>query len=159
MDSPQDNLVVEHLCAGSSRRMPGRGLTLPASTAGWLAPARCFDPNFPEMIDRPGTDRALVREELQALERANDLLGGHRLVLECVQRLLGSTQVNSVRVLDLATGAADIPRALVAWARQRHLPITVTAVDRNPEALAMAQEACRGWPEIRLEQHDLAALP
>ena len=62
-------------------------------------------------------------------------------------------------ILDLATGAADIPRAIVAWARQRRLPVRITAVDGNPEVLQIAQELCRGWPEIHLARHDLRALP
>jgi SAM-dependent methyltransferase len=124
-----------------------------------FAPARCFDPNDPELIDLPGFDRALLREELQMLEDLNRRLHGHHLMLGYVQQLLGSTRMKSLSILDLGTGAADIPRAITAWARQRQLPVTITAVDRNPEVFQIAQEFCRDWPEIRLEQHDLRALP
>jgi 2-polyprenyl-3-methyl-5-hydroxy-6-metoxy-1,4-benzoquinol methylase len=64
-----------------------------------------------------------------------------------------------VRVLDLGTGLADIPRALVAWARQNGQPIAITAVDGNPKIMEFARAACRDWPEIHLEQHDLRTLP
>jgi ubiquinone/menaquinone biosynthesis C-methylase UbiE len=124
-----------------------------------FAPARCFDQNNPELIDRPGTDRVLLREELQMLEDLNRRLWGHQLVLEYVQRLLGSTRTKSLSILDLGTGAADIPRAIAAWARQRQLGVTITAVDGNPQVLEFAKEICRDWPEIRLDQHDLRALP
>jgi 2-polyprenyl-3-methyl-5-hydroxy-6-metoxy-1,4-benzoquinol methylase len=124
-----------------------------------FAPARRFDLNNPELMDRPGIDPAMLREELQMLENFNRHLGGHQLVLEYVQRLLGSSRTESLNILDLATGIADIPRAIVAWARQRRLLITITAVDGNPQVLQIADEFCRDWPEIRLEQHDLRALP
>jgi len=124
-----------------------------------LAPHRCFDPNCPELMDRPGIDRALLREELQTLEKFNQRLGGHQLVLHYIKRFIGSSETASLSILDLGTGAADIPRAIAAWARQRKLSIVITAVDGNPIVLQIAEELCRDWPEIRFEQHDLRALP
>jgi SAM-dependent methyltransferase len=124
-----------------------------------FAPARCFDPNDPELLDLPGLDRTSLREELQMLEELNRRLNGHKLMIAYVQRLLGSISLPSLSVLDLGTGAADVPRAIAAWARERQLPVTITAVDRNPEVLQIAKELCRDWPEIQLIQHDLRSLP
>jgi len=124
-----------------------------------FVPPRRFDPNHPELMDQPGVDRALLREELQTLERFNQRLGGHRLVLHYMKRFVGSTESASLSILDLGTGAADIPRAIVTWARQRQMSIIITAVDDNPDILQIAQESCRSWPEIRFERHDLRALP
>jgi ubiquinone/menaquinone biosynthesis C-methylase UbiE len=73
--------------------------------------------------------------------------------------LLGQNKLQELRVLDLATGAADIPRAVVAWARKRGTKISVTAVDRNEEVLRSAREWCRDWPEIQFQQGDLLQLP
>src|SRR5882672_8981110 len=124
-----------------------------------LSPPRCFNANSPELIDRPGIDQALLWEELKVLESANKRFGGHRLILDLIRKLLRSGQTKSLRILDLATGGADIPRSIAAWFRERHWPVTITAVDRNPEILSYAGESCRDWPEIYLEQHDLRALP
>jgi 2-polyprenyl-3-methyl-5-hydroxy-6-metoxy-1,4-benzoquinol methylase len=124
-----------------------------------LSPPRCFDANSPELIDRPGIDQALLWEELKVLESANRRFGGHRLILDFIRQFLCATQDTSLRILDLATGGADIPRSIAAWFRERHWPVTITAVDRNPEILKYARESCRDWPEIYLEQHDLQALP
>jgi len=124
-----------------------------------LSPARCFDANSPELIDRPGIDQVLLWEELNVLESTNKRLGGHRLMLDLIRRLLGSDQIKSLHILDLATGGADIPRSIAAWFRERLWPVGITAVDRNPEVLRYARESCRDWPEITLEQHDLRALP
>lgn len=123
------------------------------------APPRHFDPNDSELIDRPDVDPAELRQEMATLENANRWLGAHVLMLESVRRLLGSHPPATLRVLDLGTGLADIPRALVTWARQNGLPIAVTAVDRNPIILEFARAACRDWPEISLERHDLRTLP
>ncbi len=104
-----------------------------------LSPARRFDVNSPELIDRPGIDQALLWEELNVLESTNKRLGGHRLMLDLIRRLLGSDQIKSLHILDLATGGADIPRSIAAWFRERLWPVGITAVDRNPEVLRYAR--------------------
>lgn len=123
------------------------------------APPRHFDPSDSELLDRPDVAPSEVRTIMETLEKANRHLGGHQLMVESVRQLLGSRRPARLRVLDLGTGLADVPRALVAWARQNDLAITVTAVDRNPKILDLARAACRDWPEIHLEQHDLRNLP
>jgi ubiquinone/menaquinone biosynthesis C-methylase UbiE len=128
---------------------------------GWrmVTPVRRFDPDNPELVDRPGMTRTALREELQALERCNRWLGGHALVLRYLKRFMRLHRAASLSILDMGTGGSDIPRAIAGWARQRQLPLVITAVDGNSEVLQIAGERCQGWPEIRLEQHDLRALP
>ncbi len=123
------------------------------------APTRRFDPNCPEIIDDPKTAPALLREELGVLEKLNRRLGGCALILNYAERLLAAAEPKSLTVLDLGTGAADIPRAFAAWARTRQIQVSITGADRNPEVLRFARETCADWPEIRLEQQDLRALP
>jgi ubiquinone/menaquinone biosynthesis C-methylase UbiE len=122
-----------------------------------FAPARQFDPNEPELMDRPDVNKAWLREELEILEKINRF-GAHRLMLRYIRDLLDSRKIEELRILDLATGAADIPRAIVAWARRNRTKIKVTAVDGNAEVLRSAREWCRDWPEIQLEQCDLLEL-
>jgi len=123
-----------------------------------FAPARQFDPNEPELMDRPGVNKEWLREELQTLEKLNRF-GGHQLMLRYIGSLLGSRKIDELNILDLATGAADVPRAIVAWARQTGTRITITAVDGNEEVLRSAREWCQNWPEIRLEHYDLLEIP
>src|SRR5450432_153336 len=124
-----------------------------------FAPPRHFDPNEPELIDQPGLDCSLLHEELRLLEDLNRRLSGHKLVRESVERLLGSTHPKSLSILDLGTGSADIPRAIVAWARQKKIAVTITAVDGNAEILRFAEASSRDWPEISFARHDLRSLP
>jgi SAM-dependent methyltransferase len=125
----------------------------------FFAPSRHFDPDEPELIDRPGLDRALLHEELRLLEDLNRRLSGHKLVIESVERLLGPATPKSLSILDLGTGSADIPRAIVAWAQQKKIAITITAVDGNAEILKFAEESSRDWQEINFAQYDLRSLP
>lgn len=128
-------------------------------TDSWFVPRRRFDPSQPELIDRPDLDRESLRQELEALEDANRRLAGHQLVVHYLHRLAGRCSLKSFRILDLGTGVADIPRAIVSWSRSRNLPMTVTAVDASARVLEFACAACRDWPEISLEQQNMLSLP
>ena len=140
------------------------GLAVSQGGAGWnlaslLAPRRRFDRNRPELIDRPETDPALVREELEALASANERFGAYRLVLDFVGRMIETLRPVSLSILDLATGAADIPRAIADYLKKAGIRAAITVVDANPEVVRVAREKCRAWPEICIEQHDVLALP
>lgn len=64
-----------------------------------------------------------------------------------------------IRLLDVGTGSADIPRAVVTWGRRRGIPIQVLAIERNLHAAQGAREASRTFPEIRVVRGDAFALP
>src|SRR5215471_6435416 len=70
-----------------------------------FGPARQFDPNEPELMDRPDVNKAWLREELEILEKINRF-GAHRLMLRYLEHLFGSAHCGELTVLDLATGAA-----------------------------------------------------
>ncbi len=121
-----------------------------------LVPPRRFDPTVPEIMDRPGNEPKLLRADLHVLEEVNRLLGGYRIPLLYLPKFLTGKPLT---ILDLATGAADVPRAIAAWARAQSVKVEITAVDGNPEILPIARENTAEWPEIRVEQQDLLALP
>ena len=124
-----------------------------------FAPPRHFNPAEPELLDRYGIEPALLREELQLLENINARYGGHQLAIQYVARFFDSHKLKSATIIDLATGRADVPRAIINWARQRGFPANVTAVDGNPIVVEVARVSCREFPEIKIEQHDLRSLP
>jgi ubiquinone/menaquinone biosynthesis C-methylase UbiE len=62
-------------------------------------------------------------------------------------------------VLDVGTGAADIPRELVRWARRQGRRVRVFALDRDPATLRIAAELVRDYPEITFLRGDALALP
>ena len=115
-----------------------------------LVPPRRFDLTVPEMMDRPGQEITLLRADLTVLEQINRWLGGHRIPL----RYLKLFQLNRLTLLDLGTGAADVPRMIA-----RRFAVTITAVDSNPAILQIARERSIGFDSIHFEQHNLLALP
>ncbi|HEX2323904.1 MAG TPA: hypothetical protein VHQ00_00825, partial [Chloroflexota bacterium] len=83
----------------------------------------------PEWMDAPGHGREVVVQNLGDLRRCNRLLGGVRLTLRPLSRLVaGVSPVAPLRILDVATGGGDIPRAVASWARGRR-PVFLVASD------------------------------
>ena len=122
-----------------------------------LVPPRRFDPLVPEIMDRPGNEEKLLRADLRVLEDINRFLGGYRIPLHYLWKFLDPLQsAKALTILDLATGAADVPRAIATWARAQLVKVEITAVDGNPEILRIARENAADWPEIHVEQQDLA---
>ena len=91
----------------------------------------------PELLDGPLDDPAALAANLRDLRRVNRLLGGTRLSRRALAALLGE-RTEPVSLLDVGTGAADIPAALVTRPRPDGPRLTVTAIDSRAEVLAAA---------------------
>ncbi len=70
-----------------------------------------------------------------------------------------STAQQPIRILDVATGSADIPQAIMSWARRIGRPMQVIGLDLHPTTLQIARQWVGNDPEIQLIQGDALALP
>lgn len=123
----------------------------------WLIPARY---RGPELIDQAGHPREEVERALRDIQWVNRRLSGWHVVRRHLPSLLDRVPAGRpIRALDLGTGSADLPRAMVTWARRRGRSIQVTAVDNNPEVVAFARRECAGEPSVRILQADIFQLP
>lgn len=114
--------------------------------------------NDPELMDNTGLEPDIVRSNLNDLTRVNYWLGGVKLTVAGLERLTADFRPgDEIALLDVATGAADIPRRLVHWAEGRGLVPRIVATDINPESLAIA--ATDTPPEIQLAVADGRNLP
>lgn len=116
----------------------------------------------PELLDQPGHDPAELAANLADIRRVNRLGGGTRVVLRHLPDLLAAVPPDrEATVLDLATGSADIPLAVAAWARRRGRRLRVIASDLSAEVLAAAAArlAAAGRPPIELARYDALAVP
>ncbi len=111
----------------------------------------------PEDIDDPAQPFAELARSMQDVALTNRLFGGTQTILHHVARLLRDVPTGSrITILDIATGSADIPNALLAWGKTRGLDLTIIAVDNHAGMLQMARETA---PAVHLVQADALALP
>ena len=86
-----------------------------------------------ELLDGPLDDPAALAANLRDLRRINRVTGGAALSLRAVRALGDATTI-----LDVGTGAADIPALLIADARHRGRGLAITATDSREEVLDAA---------------------
>jgi SAM-dependent methyltransferase len=109
-------------------------------------------------MDLPDADPGELARTLADLAWINGHLGGTRLVLHHLATLLRG-QTPPVRILDVGTGYADVPRAILRWGQRRGLSIEVEAVDRHEQIVRLAQGASAAFPGIRIRTGDALSLP
>ncbi len=110
-------------------------------------------------MDDPGADRAALSEALRFLRFVNRRLGGTSAALRYLKRwIAGQGPDEVIRLLDIGTGSADIPRAIADWAISAGRRVRITAVDRHPTTLALAREYLGPREDIELVAADARAL-
>jgi ubiquinone/menaquinone biosynthesis C-methylase UbiE len=119
----------------------------------------------PEHLDGPLTDLDVLSGNLADLGRINRVFGGVTLSRKAIEALVGSRARvgdSPLRLVDIGTGGADIPAALIRAWRRRGARLSVTAIDRRPEVLeaaAAARPSIEAEADLRLELGDGLALP
>jgi ubiquinone/menaquinone biosynthesis C-methylase UbiE len=113
----------------------------------------------PERLDHPEHESPDdLRRILHDLWLANRLGGGAVVVKHLEQLTRGWPPGRPLRMLDLATGMADIPLQVTRWASKRGLEVEFLATDVNPLILDMARKYLKSSPRVRLELQDARRL-
>lgn len=113
-----------------------------------------------ELLDGPLDDRAELIGNLRDLARVNRRLGGISLSARAIDALAPGTA--GISILDVGTGAADIPLALIERGRASGRLVRVTGVDDRPEVLeaaTLADPRVTATGELALHVADGRSLP
>src|SRR5262245_27888624 len=116
------------------------------------------------MDERSVSSSALV-ENFRDISRINRYFGGVAVIRRLLERVLVERAKEEpgrgapLRLLDIATGAADIPLAISRWALKRGIEIEIVATDYSEEILAIARSTVANAPAITLELADARSLP
>jgi ubiquinone/menaquinone biosynthesis C-methylase UbiE len=111
-------------------------------------------------MDEPDVDRARLRHSLSFICLINRMLGYMRATLWHFERLSRTWEPGqAIHVLDVATGSADIPRALAKWGRRRGFDLRIVGLDRHPLTARFADERTSDIPNIRIIRGDALSLP
>jgi SAM-dependent methyltransferase len=90
----------------------------------------------PEVMDQPDLDPRQHRRALRALQRINAVSGSARILWPALRDL---ARQSPLRVLDIATGAGDVPLRLWKRARRAELPMHFAGCDQSRTALDYAR--------------------
>jgi ubiquinone/menaquinone biosynthesis C-methylase UbiE len=117
-----------------------------------------------ELLDGPLDDPDVLIGNLRDLRRVNRWLGGVALSRTAIDALVGrqADTGTAITLLDIGTGAADIPVALLADWQRRERHLEVTAIDSRAEvifAARMARPAIDRLRRLTLATADGRTLP
>lgn len=114
----------------------------------------------PEIIDQPDLDESRHVLALRGLERINRWSGSARILWPAIRDLARQARDAPLRLLDIATGAGDVPIRLWHKVRRAGLALQIEACDRSTTAIAHARQAAvaRG-AEVRFFEWDALAGP
>jgi SAM-dependent methyltransferase len=111
-----------------------------------------------ELMDEPDVDPRHLAKSLRFLRRANRAFGYTRAMLGYFDRFSrGWPKGEAIRILDIGTGSADVPRAILAWADRRGFDVRVTGIDLHEQTIAAA--AANSDPRLTLLRCDALAMP
>lgn len=100
-----------------------------------------------ELLDDPAADPAIVARSLANIARANWWFGGTAAALWGIDQLLeGVPRDRPVSLLDIGTGAADLPAAAIRHSGRRGRRLSAIGLERSPVAAGLA--AARGFPAV-----------
>ena len=114
---------------------------------------RRFDPSETELMDRPQPVSAELANDLRNLRDLNRYFGSYALIRRFIRRWIKPG--DRLRVADLATASADIPRFIVAHARRIGATVEIDAVEQNAATIQIARTLSESFPEIHLIEADL----
>jgi hypothetical protein len=100
-----------------------------------------------ELLDDPDADPVIVARSLGHIARANRWFGGRAAALRGIARLLAPLPPGrAATLLDIGTGAGDLPVAAIRQARRAGRALTAIGLERSPVAASLG--AARQLPMI-----------
>jgi ubiquinone/menaquinone biosynthesis C-methylase UbiE len=112
----------------------------------------------PELLDDQrlvAASRDEVAESFREIRRLNRISGASWLVIRQTRALLPPSRGS---VLDVGTGTADTPLAMLRWAARHGIHLSVTGLDVSPTMLEEARRLVGDAP-VSLVQGDARRLP
>ena len=115
----------------------------------------------PEIMDEETLEQETVDEIYRYLASVNRYFGGVGGTIARFEDFSKTWRAGErIDVLEIACGAADVPRALIAWGRSRGFDLRVTATDILPSALDYARRAAhRSAPAPGMRGCRVPAVP
>jgi 2-polyprenyl-3-methyl-5-hydroxy-6-metoxy-1,4-benzoquinol methylase len=106
-------------------------------TNSWSLAQRQLEP---EDMDDPALATERLHGALTGLTRLNFASNSARIVWQPIRRLARELKTDRLRILDIATGAGDVPIALWKRARRAGLSLDIHGIDFSPRSIEFARQ-------------------
>lgn len=96
-----------------------------------------------------------LREALDKIAVINRLLGGNKLTLEGIQKLLTATKDKHITIVDVGCGNGDMLRALADFSKKKKYTFHLIGIDANAFTIEYAKQLSSSYPMIQYECWDI----
>ncbi len=112
--------------------------------------------NKEELMDDFSIGGDLLRDTLDKLENINRWLGGNKVTINGLQKILENhPKAQELTIVDIGCGHGDILRDVAKFGRKHHYTFKLIGIDANPTAIAYANELSAAYPELTFETQDI----
>lgn len=112
--------------------------------------------NEQELMDDFTMQGELLRDTLDKLGNINKWLGGNRITLNGVAKLLKEKDKSKTyTIVDLGCGHGDTLRMLALWGRRHNFNLKLIGIDANTDTIAYAEELSVEFPELHFLVSDV----
>jgi SAM-dependent methyltransferase len=111
------------------------------------------------MMDLGGNQPDVLANDLHNLRILNRYLRGRRCIMLALQRVLHREALDRFSLLDIGTGSADIPAAILAWCQRTGTRATIVGLEADATTARIAARRMRQAPDIAIVHGDAAAPP
>lgn len=97
-----------------------------------------------------------LEKTLLDLDKVNKWLGGNKITLEGVEKLLKSCcYTRPVKIIDVGCGNGTILQEVAEWGRKRGERLELLGIDANKNAMEIARKNLSGFPEVTFKDMDV----
>lgn len=114
--------------------------------------------NRKEIMDDHDLDGEELERILGELDRVNRLLGGYKVTLEGIEKILGSAcYAQPVEIIDVGCGNGSMLREVAKMGRSRGIRMKLTGIDISRATVNIARKDSKQFPEIAFETMDASS--
>ncbi|MCZ6899586.1 MAG: methyltransferase domain-containing protein, partial [Bacteroidetes bacterium] len=108
-----------------------------------------------ETMDDLNCSGEVVDQTLRELELINKWLGGNRVTLNGLDRVINNTDSKNLRIADLGCGSGSTLKMISNWASKKNKQVDLTGIDANPNIVEYARRNCKPYPQIKFQALDV----
>ncbi len=111
-----------------------------------------------EIMDDFQGDGSTLESVLNDISRVNRILGGNRITINAVARLMEAHPQEKYTIIDLGCADGAMLKEIANYCRSQKIAVDLIGIDLNVDALHLAKKALVDYPEIRFLQQDVLLL-
>ncbi|WP_231490511.1 methyltransferase domain-containing protein [Pedobacter sp. Leaf170] len=115
-----------------------------------------FRSEAPEMMDDFEMEGAILQDALDKIASINQLLGGNKVTVDGVKKLLENNPTNNIiRITDIGCGNGDMLRTLSNYAKKNNLNFELVGIDANQFTIEHARNLSKDYANISYQCLDI----